>query len=345
MSLAFPETFARDPGLFVHQRDAAADRLLLARLSRDEFAEASFLDQRLLTPEREAGWAAWADVAQAGAGLAADAGFLFHIGHVGSTLISRLLGEAAGVLSLREPMLLRNLAEIGMLQGRATSPWSPETYAERLEQAVSWLSRTYAPDDRAIVKATSFVSAIAGELLGECRKALLLYAQPETYVATILAGENSRRELAMLTPSRIDRLHARLGAEPFRLWELPEATRATLGWACEMLALADAQRAAGERARQLDFDAFLADPAHGLLAAAHHLDLALDPGQAEALVAGPIMRRYSKAPEHDYTPELRADLLAQTRRERGEEIAAAMAWLERTAKDHEPIGEVMEQVQ
>ena len=38
------------------------------------------------------------------------------------------------------------------------------------------------------------------------------------------------------------------------------------------------------------------------------------------------------------------DLLAQTRHEHGEDIAAAMAWLERAAKDHPPIGELMEQV-
>lgn len=346
MALAFPESFARDPGLFVHQYDAATDRLLLTNVAREDFAEASFLDQRLLTPEREAGWAPWRDVAQAGSGCVADANFILHIGHVGSTLVSRLLGEAAGVLSLREPMLLRNLAEIGLLQGKPTSPWRPGIFAGRLEQAIGWLSRSYADQKRAIVKATSFVSAIAAPLLGEARKGLLLYARPATYIATILAGENSRRELAMLTPARIERLHDRLDAAPFELWELPEATRAALGWACEMRALADGRATAGaDRARWLDFDAFLADPAAQLAEAAALLDVGLDAGQAEALVSGPIMRRYSKAPEHDYSPQLRADLLAQTRRERREEIASAMAWLERAARDHAPIGQLMEQVQ
>jgi len=37
--------------------------------------------------------------------------FIFHAGHVGSTLLSRLLDEAEGVLSLREPLPLRTIAE------------------------------------------------------------------------------------------------------------------------------------------------------------------------------------------------------------------------------------------
>ena len=37
--------------------------------------------------------------------------FIFHTGHVGSTLVSRLLDETGDVLSLREPLPLRTLAD------------------------------------------------------------------------------------------------------------------------------------------------------------------------------------------------------------------------------------------
>ncbi|MCA1750147.1 MAG: hypothetical protein LC634_11705, partial [Sphingomonadales bacterium] len=87
------------------------------------------------------------------------------------------------------------------------------------------------------------------------------------------------------------------------------------------------------------------EPAEELLAAAHFLNVPLDADRAATLVSGPIMQRYSKSPEHDYSPRLRADLIAETRRQRGEDIGAAMAWLESAAKDHPPIGEAMEQVQ
>ncbi|MEL7190174.1 MAG: hypothetical protein AAGK17_11525, partial [Pseudomonadota bacterium] len=54
-----------------------------------------------------------------------DARFIFHIGHVGSTLLARLLGEAPDTLALREPQLLRQFAELKTLEGLAHSPWPP----------------------------------------------------------------------------------------------------------------------------------------------------------------------------------------------------------------------------
>ena len=37
--------------------------------------------------------------------MRSDARWIFHIGHVGSTLVSRLLGELDEVLAIREPRL------------------------------------------------------------------------------------------------------------------------------------------------------------------------------------------------------------------------------------------------
>src|SRR4026208_509760 len=44
--------------------------------------------------------------------------YIFHTGHVGSTLVSRLLDETGAVLSLREPLPLRTLAEAQDLLGQ-----------------------------------------------------------------------------------------------------------------------------------------------------------------------------------------------------------------------------------
>ena len=52
----------------------------------------------------------WEEVAGAmPADARRDARWIFHIGHVGSTLIARLLGELDSVLSVREPRALRDL--------------------------------------------------------------------------------------------------------------------------------------------------------------------------------------------------------------------------------------------
>ena len=95
-------------------------------------------------------------------------------------------------------------------------------------------SRTFAPEQTALVKATSFVSEIAAELVPAEGRALHLYATPRSYIAGILAGENSRKELAGMAAIRAERLASRdLRLPPAR----SEADLAAAAWACEMTAL------------------------------------------------------------------------------------------------------------
>ncbi|MGB3472779.1 MAG: hypothetical protein WBA51_18330, partial [Erythrobacter sp.] len=309
------------------------------RLSEADFRDASFLDQRLLQAQpgqqqRAMQWGDWSVIAPQTAGARDDARFIFHIGHVGSTLIARLLGEAADTLALREPQLLRQFAEFAMLEGEAHSPWPPGRMAERLPLVRQWLSRTFRADQRALIKATSFVSDIAPELMGTTRKAVFLKLSAQRYLQTILAGDASRQELAVFSPTRIQRLNARIGEPVLKLWELDETKRAALGWACEMAAL---EAASNHNVLWVDFDAFLAQPAAQLSQIAQHLGIALSDDQAQQLASGPMMQRYSKAPEHGYSPQLREDVLAKAASERGSDIRAALDWLEQAAKSHQVI--------
>ena len=114
-----------------------------------------------------------------------DARWIFHIGHVGSTLVSRLLGELPGVLALREPRLLRDLALTPARSPQGLRSAGPEL-----------MSRSFAAEEFACVKATSFVSEIAAELVPPSQRALFMFASPRNYIASILAGENSVRGIA-----------------------------------------------------------------------------------------------------------------------------------------------------
>ena len=321
--------FTRDAGLFPFQLDFAADRALLVQMTSQDYGGASFLDQRLLQQkQRPMQWVPLAQLEQA-ALPPADARFIFHIGHVGSTLLARLLGELDGVLALREPLILRQFAELRQLRTSPESPVDPELYEPRLARILQWLSRGFPGADTALVKATSFANELAGDVQNRGHRAVFLHLSPERYLQTIMAGENSRQELATLTPSRLSRLHARLGEEPFKLWQLSEGERAALAWACEMAALEEAD---GGRAMWLDFDSFLADSAAQLKRTATHLDLPITPERARELLASPIMSQYSKAPEHGYTPQLREEVLADAARDHGAAIRAGLAWLEQAGK-------------
>src|SRR5437763_5854248 len=96
------------------------------------------------------------------------------------------------------------------------------------------MSRTFAAGEVACVKATSFASEIAPALVPPGERALFMYATPRNYIASILAGENSLKELHALAGARRQRLEARgiTFPEPRN-----DAGRAAVAWACEMTSL------------------------------------------------------------------------------------------------------------
>jgi hypothetical protein len=324
---------AASPYWFPHYYDAASDRVLIVGRSEADFRAAGFLDDRSLAPETPRHLVPWADVAGAvPAEARRDAQYIFHIGHVGSTLVSRLLGELPEVLALREPVILRDFAERLAERGRPGALWPPASIPARIDSLTALLSRTFRAEQRALVKATSFVSEYASELVPPGSRALLLFAAPGPYAENILAGPNSRREIAATAAERLARLEGRSGGRRWRLADLSEGERIGMTWASEMGSLVQAaERLGADRVLWMDFDAFLADPAAGLSRLAAFFGA--DPGQAEALAAHPMMGRYSKAPEHGYSPALREEVLAQARREHGTALAEALRWIDRAALD------------
>ena len=100
---ALQRDLPRTLSVYPHQLDLVADAVLMVELGRDQFLEAAFLDQRLLQRPSRRAWFGFEQVAQALGDALCDAPthFVFHIGHCGSTLLSRLL--AAHVLPAADP--------------------------------------------------------------------------------------------------------------------------------------------------------------------------------------------------------------------------------------------------
>ena len=72
---------------------------------------------------------------------------------------------------------------------------------------------------------------------------------------------------------------------------------------------------------------FLADPASHFLAIARHFGVESDQATARAICTGPLIGRYSKALEYEYTPATRREILAEARWQHGPAIRDALGWL------------------
>lgn len=327
------KSLGRTPELFPFNLDAGTDTWDFIALTRADYQAASFLDQRVLAPHVQhlALRASQVTELTETERLAESCYFIFHIGHVGSTLLSRLIGAQAQTLALREPLVLRTLGQ-GYIDG--TEAGGSAVMERRLTTALKLLSRTFPGQDRAIVKATSFVSEAAHALLSRpsAPRALMMCVSAESYLATILGGPNSREEAKFLTPQRLQRLQRRIGQDVWAPDSFSEGEAVALGWACEMAALAHAAKSAGERILKIDFDRFLAQPLAVLAAALRHLGIRADFGEISSILSGPDMQRYSKAPEHAYDAALRSAVLNEARATHRGEIRRGLRWLERATE-------------
>ena len=323
-----PAEIAADARWLAQAMDPASGNTRFVALTADAYRQESFLDDRLFQSPRSFHPLPW-DVAVAGLGEArADARWIFHIGHVGSTLLSRLLGELPGVLSVREPRILRDLAGAGP---------SAEFFFPAVRQL---LSRTFAKNETALVKATSFASEIAAELIGPNGRALFVHVGPRPFLGACLAGENTMKEVMALAALRLQRMAGRV-----TLGEIPDrpAFHVAAAWACEMTALEAAAEALGDDAVQwLDFDRFLAAVPETLAGAADFLGFDAPADRFQAIGDGPLMGRYSKALEHEYSPGLRAALIVSASAAHEADISGALAMLNKAAQDSPLLARALE---
>jgi hypothetical protein len=154
----------------------------------------------------------------------------------------------------------------------------------------------------------------------------------------MLAAENSAVDLNAHGPERAYRLGSLLNARvrPTNLGQL-----AAMSWLVERLTQNDLLDAFGERILPLDFDAVLQDTKTALRKVLAHLNIPAAPERVAAIAAGDVLARYSKAPDQDYSPKLRAARLADARRLYGDEIRMALSWLDQLGKAHDRVAAIL----
>jgi hypothetical protein len=82
-----------------------------------------------------------------------------------------------------------------------------------------------------------------------------------------------------------------------------------------------------------DFDRMLDDLPAAIVRVAQHFGFDADAERAAELAEGPLMRRYSKAVEYEYSPALRRELIEEASRRNARDIVGALAMLEHAAQD------------
>jgi hypothetical protein len=326
---------ASSPDIYPQKLDLARQRVLMIRMTQVGYRAASFLDDRMLTAETRGRWIELeAVLTQAPQVRCKPLHYIFHIGHAGSTLLSRLLDEAADVLSLREPLPLRTLAD-------AFDEPEPDLLRDRTFEAFLYLwSRGYAETRAVVLKATSNTARMGAQLLDARPDARAVYLSlaAKRSIETLLSGQSSAADINLWGSGRFERLKRMLAeyeiARPQTLGEL-----AAMTWLVERLTCQDLVNRFGERLLQLDFEDLLA----GMPALLERvlLHFGLDISRVSAALQSPVSTHYSKKPSRPFSAERRAQVLAVTRIRQAEEISRAHIWLEKLATQHKVVAELL----
>jgi hypothetical protein len=312
---------AASPAFYPHTFDSEGDRVMLVKMSLADYRLSSFLDNRMLAPGMAAAWFDYTPVAvSAGLIKPKPLHMILHTGHVGSTLLSRLLDEVPGVFGLREPHPLQTLADM------ADAAPGEEGYLARLKTFLRLWSRGFETTNMVVLKATSVACRIAPDLLAASpeTKAVYLHLPAEAYITAILAAASGQADLKIFEALRQRRLSAKLGREVPAGASVGEL--AAIAWMVERDSLERAIAAGGRRVMLLDFEALLGDLEGNLAEVLRHFDL---PPVADRLVKSPTLTRYSKAPEQmAFSPEIRAQLMRCSRDTHAKEIDKGLALIE-----------------
>lgn len=324
----------RSPELIFHQLDLVRNAGLFIQMPPGAYRSASFLDGRTFTPQMAGAWIPLTRVEQtvmAAAPSQAPLHYIFHMGHTGSTLLSRLLDETGIVHPLREPMLLRNLAEVFDHREHAASLVSPGDADQWLEIAIRLWSRIDPPAQLSVLKATSSCARLGVHLLKarDASRAVYLSMAPEPFMAAILCQEGSLLDIRGHATERIRRLSSLGGPIPGNLYELSPGELVAASWLSEALTRELMSRELGERVLLLDFDEMLADLPSTLERVLQHLGLPFENSQAERLAKSPVLRQYSKAPDHEYSANLRQQMIEESRQQNRVEIERGLTFLKK----------------
>lgn len=341
-SQPWTDRLAERPEIFPHQLNLINDHVLLAELSAAEIAAASFLDQRVLTQQTRGNWIPWSELAASVDGKLTSAGvsLVCHVGHCGSTLISRLIAFAEHTQSLREPLPLRSLAQDLADEHEGRSFLSREQRIERLRVLAGLWGRGAR---HTVIKATSICTDLVNEFhtLEPGAKTLFVYNRPETHIATLLAGQNALVDLRGFAQLRLQRLRQATDLD-IQLHTLDLGQLAALSWLSETSSITTALKRYSAGVKLLEFESFLQNPAESLSAVLGHLGIATDDALVSKAAASPVLQTYSKAPEHRYNADTRAAILADARSRFKPQIESSIGWLNTLADRSELVASSLE---
>lgn len=256
-------------------------------------------------------------------------GWLFHTSFCASTLLARALHDPLASVVLKEPLILRRLADA------RHSRW-PVPYDDLIEKSTSLLGRPWISGGAVVVKPTHAALNIAADLMAcapASRAIALTSSLPDFLVSNIKKTPDTQAKIGLLAERalRASRFHERLSPEALSPPDMLCA--AALQWAAQREVIADVLQTAGPgRIRVLEMGEMAVDLHAAVAASAAWLGIDTDPARRRARVDA-VRSRNAKAVTARYDFVQRQDDAQRIATHFAPQIAHALRWHEQHLAD------------
>ena len=261
--------------------------------------------------------------------------FIFHHAFVCSTLLARCLGQTDAFFSLKEPWILRRLADHKRANGNlaSSSQWRVMfcTY-------LSLLCRNFSTGRKPIIKATNVANNLLVDVLRfmPACQILYLYSDLESFlVSNLKKGRDTQEKIPALAKTI-------LGDSDFqqKFPDMRDPSRFTflqvcaLTWLVNLYNLTDVlKQHAGAQAKTLDLKDFLGDLPGSLNLVSRYFGHLPDPEDERRMVGAQVMQTNAKDQSKPYSIEQRQIEMNQIKSRHYLELNDAIAWIDPMARE------------
>ena len=301
-----------DPSWFAVDLHVPDRRFGFLRVPEAQIEREPFLDIRMSVP--------WAEATQVPVDTVPATppprvAWLFHTSFCASTLLARALHVAPHTVCLKEPFLLRRLADA------RKSGWPVDGL---LERSVHLLGRPWHPGAAVVIKPTHVALNLAVDLMRatpDSRGVIMTSGLVDFMISNLKKLAESQAKIPELVKRALLASGLNVTAQP------PDLICASaLQWAAQRELMWQVIETLGDRVRPLDAEPFLADVVGGVRACASWLQLGI-PDAALVAHATAAASRHAKAETASYSPAQRAHEATEVAAAFGPRLAFARDWL------------------
>ncbi|KUJ83367.1 hypothetical protein AWR36_005750 [Microbulbifer flavimaris] len=327
------ENLLYSPNYLLQKIDITKDVYIFQHVSAKSYKNSAFLDMRIkdgLNEYFEVPRSSLDKILDSGAYRRKTPKYIFHPSFTGSTFASRALHSPGVSLGIREPWILREVADIKR-QLIFSNNFSESDWRPFIRRIAALVGKSYLQDEVPVIKPSNVSNNLIGDLLSldDDTRGVYLYTDLDTYIC---ANINKPQETKGTIPTLATVFGRDLNREPWmtstHFYELSHIKTVVALWHIQHQQLLRLLRDFGDKLLPVYSEDLFSHPESTLMRIDSFLSLGIPEDKINSIRLSPVYQSDSKNAQRAYNPALRSERYQAILEEHRAEIAEAKEWFD-----------------